>query len=144
MTTANILWLILTVVFLVIELHTVSVVSIWFALGALITLAVSYFTSSPWILISVFIVSSAIFLVLLMPFAKKLLKKQKHATNSDRIIGKDAVVTEDIDAISGTGQIKVMGNIWSAKTENGESIAKDTAVTVLNIEGVKAVVKERE
>ena len=75
MPTANILWLILTVVFLVIELHTVSVVSIWFALGALITLAVSYFTSSPWILISVFIVSSAIFLVLLMPFAKKLLKK---------------------------------------------------------------------
>ena len=144
MTASNIIWLILAVVFIIIEINTTGLVSIWFALGALITMAVSYFTTSPAILISVFVISSALFLLLVMPFARKLLKNNKYATNSDRIIGKDAVVTEDIDVLNGKGQIKVSGSIWSAKTEDGRSISRDTAVTVLDIEGVKAIVKEKE
>ena len=136
-------WLILAVIFLAVELSTSTLVSVWFVIGALFSMVAAYFNASLFVQIVTFVLVSATFLILVMPFSRKLLKNKKQATNSDRIIGQAAVVTEDIDTLNGKGQIKVMGSVWSAKTENGEPLPKGSAVTVLNIEGVKAVVKER-
>ena len=76
-----------------------------------------------------------------MPAARRLLNKSKSATNSDRIIGKEAVVTEEIDNIKGKGQIKVLGSIWSAISEDQSVIPEGSMVEVCEIRGVRAVVK---
>ena len=55
--------------------------------------------------------------------------------------GKTAIVTKEIDSIKGTGQININGDIWSAKTTNEEIIPINSKVEVLEIDGVRAVVK---
>ncbi|MBR2715510.1 MAG: NfeD family protein, partial [Ruminococcus sp.] len=66
---------------------------------------------------------------------------KKTHTNSDRNIGKDALVIKDIDNIKAVGQVKVESSVWSAKSADGEIIKKDSIVSVVAIEGAKLVVK---
>ena len=136
------IWLVVAVAALIIELATVNLVSIWFIAGALAAFAASCIGANIWIQLCVFIVVSAILIVTLMPAAKRLVSKSKTPTNSDRIIGETAVVTEKIDNIAATGQIKVLGSVWSAKSDDGDVIEKDSRVRVEKIDGVKAVVKK--
>ena len=88
-----------------------------------------------------FVVGSIILLVVTRPFAKRMLHKDAQPTNSDRIIGHLGVVIEEINDMQNTGQIKVLGQIWSARTEDGEIVEKGESVRVNAITGVKAVVK---
>ena len=137
-----IMWLALGAVFLIVELATVNLVSVWFVAGALAAFAASLFGAGTGVQIGVFVLVTAVLLIFTMPAARRLLKDSRQATNSDRIIGHDAIVTEDIDNIKGTGQIKVLGSIWSAKAEDDASvIPKGSMVSVIEIRGVKAVVK---
>lgn len=137
-------WIILAVVLGIIEAGTVNLVTIWFAVGALAAFITSLITESFLIQLSVFTVVSVICLVITRPLIKKFVREKSVPTNADRIIGAEAVVTENIDEISGTGQIKVMGQIWSARTENGEPIEKGKSVIIRRIEGVRAVVEKKD
>ena len=139
-----IMWLIFAVLFLILELSTVSLVSIWFVAGAILALLAAAIDLSIGIQIGVFIIGTAALLIFTKPVAQKMLREKVHATNFDRIIGKDGVVIEKINPDEGKGQIKILGSIWSAKTEDGSEIEKGTRVEVLRIEGVKAVVKVKE
>ncbi len=137
-------WIILAVVLGIIEAGTVNLVTIWFAVGALAAFITSLITESFLIQLSVFTVVSVICLVITRPLIKKFVREKSVPTNADRIIGAEAVVTENIDEISGTGPIKVMGQIWSARTENGEPIEKGKSVIIRRIEGVRAVVEKKD
>ena len=136
-------WIILAVVLGIIEAGTVNLVTIWFAVGSLAAFITSLITESFLIQLAVFTVVSVICLLITRPLIKKLVKEKAVPTNADRIIGAEAVVTENIDEISGTGQIKVMGQIWSARTEDGQSVQKGKSVIIRGIEGVRAVVEEK-
>ena len=48
---------------------------------------------------------------------------------------------QDINETHGVGQIKVAGEVWSAKTSDGSVIEKGTQIEVIQIDGVKAVVE---
>lgn len=135
-------WVVCTVVMAVIEASTLNMITIWFAAGSLGALIVTLCGGSFGLQLFVFFAVSAILLATLMPIAKKAMQAKKQPTNADRIIGAEAKVTEAIDSITGKGQIKVMGSIWSARCET-ESIPENTIVTVERIEGVKAVVKRK-
>lgn len=136
------LWVACTVIMAVIEASTFNMITIWFSAGSLGALIVTLCGGSFGLQVFVFFLISAILLASLMPIAKKAMQTKKQATNADRIIGADAQVTESIDGITGKGQIKVMGSIWSARCET-ENIPEDTIVTVDRIEGVKAIVKRK-
>ncbi|MBQ7718204.1 MAG: NfeD family protein [Clostridia bacterium] len=136
-----IFWLALAVVALVIEMATVNLVSIWFVAGAVAAFVAALFGAALSVQIGIFVLVTAILLIFTMPAARRLLQNSKQATNSDRIIGQEAVVTEEIDNIKGTGQVKVLGNIWSATSFDNTVIPKGSKVTVDSISGVKAVVK---
>ena len=134
-------WLVVCGICLVIEILTTSFLGFWFAIGALFSLIVSLFTDNFIIQFAVFIVSSALLTFLTKPFVKKILNvSEKNETNAYSIIGKKAIVTQEINCTTGTGQIKVGSEIWSAKNESEDIISKGSEVEITSIDGVKAIV----
>ncbi len=138
-------WIIVFVAMLLLEGATANLVSIWFAGGALLSLLAAMLKVSLIWQILIFIFTSAILLAVIYPRAKKKLKNETIVpTNADRIIGMDGILTEEINPISGTGAVKVDGKIWSARSDSGAVIPNHTIVTVLRIEGVRAIVAEKK
>lgn len=140
----EVLWLVLLIVFAVLEASTVSLVSIWFMGGALTALIAALCGAEIWLQIILFFVVSIALLLCLRPLSKKLLKKRKVATNADSNIGKTAVVTETIDNLRGTGAVKISGVEWSARSVDDSVLEKDAVVRILRIEGVKVCVERAE
>lgn len=135
------IWLILAGIFMIAEIITVGFLVFWLGLGALCAMLTSFITDNIVIQTAVFVITSTLFIFCTRSFVKKLTKKDKTvATNAFAIVGKKALVVKDINPTLGVGQIKVDGQIWSAKCENDEVIEKDTEVSILKIDGVKAVV----
>ena len=138
--TIPICWLVLTVLFAVIEGVTPQLVSIWFAGGSLCAMIVSLFGAPLWVDIAVFVGVSALLLILTRPLIKKRWGPKVVRTNADAAIGKDAIVTARIDNVEGTGLVNLGGQIWSARSENGDPIDEGATVLVKRIEGVKLIV----
>ena len=137
------IWLIIAGVCFVIEMMTVGFLVFWFGIGALLTMIVSLiFPDNIVLQTTVFVVSSTSLIFLTKPLAKKLAKSgKKVATNAYSVIGKKGIVIQDINETHGVGQIKVAGEVWSAKTSDGSTIEKGTQIEVIKIDGVKAVVE---
>lgn len=133
-------WLIIAGLFFVAEIITVGFLVFWFGVGALIAMIVSFFTSNIIIQTAVFIFSSSILLLATKPFVKKFVDVKPTKTNAFSIIGKKALVIKEINSHS-VGQIKINGEVWSAESENDEIIPKDSEVEILQIKGVKVIVK---
>ena len=89
-----------------------------------------------------FVFVSAILLIFTKPLVKRKLDAKKIPTNADRVIGAEAVVTQEIDPLNGSGLVKVFGQVWSAKSEDETEIAVGEKVTVKQIQGVKLVVSK--
>jgi len=133
-------WLVLLIVFAVAEAATVGLVSIWFAAGSLCALLSSMFTDSVWVQIAVFSLVSAVTMLVLRPLARRFVLPKIVPTNADRAIGREAVVTEDIDNLGSTGAAVVSGVAWTARSLSGEPIPKGSTVIIVRIEGVKLIV----
>lgn len=133
-------WFVLMVVCLIIEGETVSLVSIWFAAGALAALILSLFPVSPVVQIVAFFLVGGILLSALRPLAKKHFSPKLTATNVDAIPGRTATVLTEIDNLAETGQIKLGGLEWTARSTSGQPISSGTIVVVDRVEGVKAFV----
>lgn len=136
----SVVWLGLLILFALVEAATVGLISIWFAAGALVALLSTFFTDSVWIQIGIFLVVSAVALALMRPLAGKYMTTKNVATNADRAIGKEAVVTEEIDNLKGQGAVAVCGVTWTARSDDDRVIPAGETVTVLRIEGVKLFV----
>lgn len=135
------LWIALMVVFIVVEGLTVQLVSTWFAVGAMGALIANLCGATTGWQIAVFFIVSIICLIITKPIVKKLTSKHIQPTNADRCIGQEAIVIEKIDNISGKGQVKVKGAVWTARSVDGQIIDKDERVKILSIDGVKLIVE---
>ena len=134
-------WLILAGIFVIAEIATVGFLIFWLSLGSLCAMLTSFFTDNIIIQTAVFVVTSVLFIFLIRPLAKKLAKTDNTlVTNAFSIIGKKAIVIKEINPTLGVGQIKIDGQVWTAKSTNEEIISEGTEVLILNIDGVKAVV----
>jgi len=135
------IWLIISGFFIILEIITTGFLVFWFAMGALIAMVFSLFIDSIVAQTAIFLITSTILLFATKPFAEKVSNSNKSVkTNAFSIEGKIGKVIKDIDPIEGTGQIKINGEIWSAKSNNDTYITKDTEVTINKIDGVKAIV----
>jgi len=134
------LWLIAMIVLVVIEIVTVNLVTIWFALGALAALLSSLFGAPVWLQFVWFLVVSVITLALTKPLVKKFVNSKTQATNADMVIGATCIVMEPIDNLRGTGTVTVGGKTWTARSDNGDVFAPGERVIALRIEGVKLIV----
>ena len=135
------LWLIIAGLFFIGEIATVGFLIFWFGIGALIAMIVSLFTTNIIIQTAVFLISSTILIFATKPFVKKFADVKKTNTNVYSIIGKKALVIKTIDPIHSVGQIKLNCEVWTAESENNEIIEEGLEVEVLEIKGVKAIVK---
>ncbi len=138
----NYLWLIVAVILAVVEGASLNLTTIWFALGALAAWLVTFLNFSWGFQIGVFVIVSGILLIFTKPLVKKYLKIGSVKTNAEEVIGKDAIVTEEIDNINAKGKVKVKGQIWTARSDNNQIIKIDSIVKVLRIEGVKLIVEK--
>lgn len=136
----SLFWLIAMILFGVLEAVTVGLASIWFAVGALAGLMASAAAAPVAVQIAVFLGVSFITLLLVRPLAQRFVNDRKVATNADRVIGLEAVVTEEIDNLKGRGQVNASGAVWTARSQEDSPIAVGTHVSVLRIEGVKVIV----
>lgn len=136
----SICWLVALVVLAVVEAATVALVSLWFALGALAALITSFFVQNIWIQFAVFLVVSLVTLLVIRPLTRRYVAPKQVATNADRAVGTEGVVTQAIDNRNTQGQVTVGGSVWTARSDPEENIPAGTTVRVLRIEGVKLIV----
>ena len=137
----SILWLAIMIAFLVIEGMTAQFVSIWFAVGCIIPLIMSIFNIEFTFQLLTFAAVSLILILSTRTFVKKLTKPH-HTTNTDSLIGKVAIVCEEINNIEESGIIKMNGVEWSVRSEDDEVISKGEKVIITRISGVRLIVKK--
>lgn len=136
-----IVWLIIIVILTFLEMITVGLTTIWFVFSGIIALITSFITDNYLIQFGIFVVLGVILLVTTRPLLQKILKHKKEATNADRIIGMEGIVTEKI-AKNAPGEVKVDGKRWTAVAD--KAIKEDSVVKVLEINGVKLKVEKVE
>ncbi len=134
-----IIWFVIVIVAALIEMNTMDLTSIWFSVGALIAFVLAIAGLNPAFQIVVFIVISIALIIAVRPIAKNYFKTNKINTNADRLVGKVAVVTKDIN-VGERGEVKIDGKYWLAVTSGKEDLEVDERVEVLAIEGVKLIV----
>ena len=144
MNLAAIVWLVLMVVFLAAEAATVTMVSLWFAVSALVALLTALLGGPVWLQCALFLVVSAVLLALLRPLVKRYIAPKITATNVDSVVGSTGLVTTAIDNVSAVGQVKLGAMEWTARSTDGAPIPVGTRVKVDRIEGVKAFVSPAE
>ena len=136
------LWLIFAGIWFIIEMFTLGFLVFWFGIGALIAMVTSFFIDNAIIQGTVFLISSCILLFATRPFINKFGKTENVTeTNAFSIEGKSGKVIQEIDPIEGTGQVKIAGEVWSAKSLDDTPISQNTKVMVEKIDGVKVIVK---
>ena len=136
----SLFWLIAMVLFGVLEAVTVGLTSIWFAVGALAALIAASLGAFALVQVVVFLVGPFVTLLLVRPLAQRYINDRKEPTNADRVIGREAVVTQAIDNLKGEGQVNVSGAVWTARSQEEAPIPAGARVRVLRIEGVKVIV----
>lgn len=132
------IWIIIIVLLTLVEIMTINLTTIWYVVSAIVSLIIAFFSENFLLQFGVFAVSGTILLLTTRPFLKKLTAHKKEATNFDRVIGMEAIVTELIDK-NIVGEVKVDGKRWSACSD--QKIDVNCVVKVLSIDGVKLKVE---
>ncbi len=138
-------WIILFVIFLIIELVTMGLTTIWFAGGALVSFVAGMLGAGLILQIILFFVASIALLIFTRPLATKYFNKVRIKTNAESLIGQTALVTEEIDNLKGAGKVMVQGMEWTARAANDEElIGYGSKIKIDAIEGVKLIVSKKE
>lgn len=141
----TIFWLVALVLFIVIEIATMGLTTIWFAGGAIAAMVVCMLGAKLWVQCGVFLTVSFILLLFTRPFAVRYVNRRHEPTNVDGLIGQTASVTETIDNLQSTGRAQVRGQEWTARSvDDKHTIKAGSTVQIAAIEGVKLIVKEKE
>ncbi len=132
-------WLAIIIILAVLEAGTVNLTTIWFVASGLVALVISFFTDSYLIQFGAFVLIGVILLVTTKPVLDKTLKPKKAATNAERVLEMQGLVTEKISK-NHNGEVKVDGKKWTAYSDN--TIEVGSVVNILKINGVKLKVEE--
>ncbi len=136
-------WLILLILFILIEIATLGLTTIWFAGGALVAFIAALLEFNLVVQIVLFFVLSIILLVFTRPVAMKFFNTKRVPTNSESLIGTRAKVTETIDNLNNVGTVLINGLEWTARATDNKVIPKDAIVKIVEIIGVKVIVEEQ-
>lgn len=140
----DISWLIAFIAFMGIELVTMGLTSIWFGVGALVALIAAMLDVPLYVQFILFVVVSTVVLVFVRPFAVQYINKNTEKTNVEAMEGKTGKVIVQVNNIEGSGEILIDGLEWTARTEDDSILNVGDLVTVIRIEGVKAIVKKND
>ena len=127
------IWLGILALLLVVEAITAGLTTIWFAGGALVAAIACYAGANLTVQILLFLCVSLV-----------LFNKETIQTNANSLIGKKAVVIQEIDNLAQTGQVRINDIEWTARSADDEKIGEGTVVTIEEIRGVKLIVKQNK
>ena len=134
------IWLIVAAVAALIEAVSVSLLTMWFVIGAIVSFFIAFFGGPAWLQLVAFLVVSLACLALLRPFVLKY--RRKGELHEETLVGKEAVVVEDIDAAAMTGRVETPNRVtWTAISANGAPIPSGTKVRVVSQESIKLYVE---
>ncbi len=141
----TIFWLVALVLFILIEIATMGLTTIWFAGGALLAVIASALGLPLVVQIVLFFAVSFVLLYFTRPMAVKYFNKDRVKTNAESLVGRQAIVISEIDNLQGIGQVTVGGMEWSARTaEAGIRLDVGSVVNIIAINGVKLIVEEKK
>lgn len=139
-----VIWIAIIALAIFFEANTATLTAIWFIPAALVSLIMALCNATWQAQTITFAVLALIFVLIGTTVIRKRVVKKKHVpTNADRIIGGEGLVTETINNITPTGEVKIDGKRWSARSADGSIIEEGTLVTILRIEGVKLIVEKK-
>ena len=140
-----IVWLAVAIVLLVVEIITLGLTTIWFAGGALVACVAAALQADFLVQVILFLVVSVVLLFFTRPVAVRYMNKNRTKTNAESLMGKEAVVLQEINNLKASGQVQLNGIEWTARAENMEDvIEKGAIVCIKKIEGVKLIVTRKE
>ena len=140
-----VIWIIILVVLVVIEIFTLGLTTIWFAGGALVAIAVAALGGPVWLQVLTAVIVSAVLLFFTRPVAVKYFNRDRERTNAESLVGRQAIVTGEINNLQGIGQVAVNGMEWTARTiTDGQVIKTGEVVAIRGINGVKLLVEREE
>lgn len=139
-------WLALVAVLLIIEAVTVGLTTVWFAGGALVAAVAAWLGAGQAVQWILFLAVSLVLLIFTRPLAVRYMNRDVSRTNVNSLIGKKAVVIQEINNLAQTGQVKINDLEWMARTSDDEcTIPEKTVVVIKEVKGVKLIVeKEKE
>lgn len=137
-----IFWLVLLIIAIVVEIASMGLTSIWFAGGALVAILAAILQAPVFLQVILFFVVSIVLLIFTRPVAVRYFNRDRIKTNVESMVGRQAVVTGEIDNLQGIGQVTVAGQEWSARSIDDKlRIPVGSVVNVVSISGVKLLVK---
>lgn len=134
-------WLGMAIIFTLIEVFTAGLTTIWFAIGSIPMIFLSFLPIPFLYQVLIMLVISIVLLIFTRPFFVKKLNANKEKTNVDALIGKTALVTKKITKFE-KGEVKIDGKIWTAKSVSDEDLEEGTECLLQSIEGVTAIVSK--
>ncbi len=134
-------WFAAAAILVIVEIATLGLTTIWFAVGALIAGFLSLAKVHIVIQIIAFAAVAALLLFMTRPLAAKYLNSQTKRTNADSLIGEICLVTVPINNLKAEGQAVVKGQEWTARSIDGSLIPEGTKVRIVSISGVKLMVE---
>jgi len=137
-------WIGVAVVLALVEMMSLDLVLLMFALGALAAAVTAGLGAPFWVAILVFaLVALGLLFFVRPPMVAKLHAGPTLSTGHQGLIGKSAVVAEPVDKHG--GRVKLAGEVWSARaTSETETFDTGTEVLVTRIDGATAVVTTTE
>ena len=133
------IWLGVVAALVVIELLTYGLYFAALAVAALVPLVLSLFDAPMWLQGAGFLAASILALVYVRPLiAKWQGKNPERMTNVASLVGKEALVLQDVTEDSGL--VKVWGEDWSARVREGVR-TKGAKVTIEEIDGATLIVR---
>ena len=135
-------WIAIIILAVVAETMTSALIAIWFMPSAIISMILAFFNIPVTIQFLIFTFLSVLLIIISKTIFKNTLATHHTPTNADSVIGEQAVVTERVSNMEGKGLVKVRGQIWSAKSADGEDLETGDIVSVISIEGVKLVCRK--
>ena len=140
-----VVWLIILVLLVIIEIFTLGLTTIWFAGGALVAIVVAALGGPVWLQVLVALIVSTVLLFFTRPVAMKYFNRDREKTNAESLVGRQAIVLNEINNLQGTGQVTINGMEWTARTiVDGQTITPGEVVVVRGIHGVKLLVDREE
>ncbi|MEN2741038.1 NfeD family protein [Microbacterium sp. X-17] len=138
-------WVVLIVLFLVIEILTLDLIFLMLAVGSAAALVLDLFGAPVWLQVVAAAAVSILLLLFLRPPLLHRLRRGEDTTpsNIDALLGMSGAVVSTVDAAS--GQVKLAnGDVWTARSDDPASLPPGTTVRVVRIEGATAIVRREE
>lgn len=137
-----IFWMVLLILCIGIEVLTLGLTTIWFAAGALVAIFAALLYMPIFVQVILFLVVSLVLLFFTRPIAVKYFNRDRVKTNVESMVGRQAIVTGEIDNLQARGQVTVSGQEWSARSwDDRVRIPEGAVVVVAAISGVKLIVR---